>query len=103
VRTLFDDPPAQSHSDTSVAAAQAIKPNANRLRMLVLEAIRAAGADGLTDEEGIAATQLSPSTYRPRRIESVQAGLVVDSGRTRKTASGRSAVVWFSTTHEGNA
>lgn len=77
-----------------MAAADAIAPVAATLRRLVLEAIRGAGVNGMTDEEGIAVTQLSPSTYRPRRIESVQAGLVVDSGRTRKTASGRSAVVW---------
>lgn len=95
MRTLFDDIPAQRHSETSVAAAESIRPDANRLRAVVLDAIRRAGADGLTDEEGIAATGLSPSTYRPRRVECVQAGKVIDSGKTRKTASGRNAVVWI--------
>jgi hypothetical protein len=94
MRTLFDDPPAQQHSETSVAAAEAIKPDVGRLRQLVLDAIRRAGDDGLTDEEMLAAVQLAPSTGRPRRIELVQRGLVRDSGRTRKTASGRSAAVW---------
>ena len=60
----------------------------------MLDAIRRAGADGLTDEEMLAAVQLAPSTGRPRRIELVQRGLVRDSGNIRKTASGRSAVVW---------
>lgn len=94
--TLFDiepDPPAQRHSATSVAAADDIKPSANRLRAVVWAAIGGA-ADGLTDEEGIDLTGLPPSTYRPRRVEGVQAGRVADSGRTRPTRSGRKAVVW---------
>ena len=94
MRTLFDDPPAQQHSETSVAAAESIRPDTNRLRAVVLDAIRRAGADGLTDEEGIAATGIVASTYRQRRVECVQAGKVIDSGKTRKTASGRNAVVW---------
>lgn len=91
---LEPDPPAQRHSATSTDAADAIRPQANRLREVVWEAIRAAGMDGLTDEEGIEVTGLSPSTYRPRRCEGVEAGRVVDSGRTRKTRSGRNAAVW---------
>lgn len=103
MRTLFDDePPSQRHSETSVAAAAEIKPTAARLREAVCEAIRAAGADGLTDEEMLSATGLQPSTGRPRRVELVQAGRVIDSGRTRRTKSGRSAVVWVTTTTEGN-
>lgn len=87
-----DDPPAQWHSRTSTQAADAIKPDASRLRSLVLVAIRE--RDGLTDEEGTDATGLPPSTYRPRRVELVQSGLIRDSGRTRPTRSGRKAVVW---------
>jgi DNA-binding IclR family transcriptional regulator len=49
---------------------------------------------GMTDEEIQRALKLNPSTERPRRIELVQAGKVRDSGRTRKTASGRAATVW---------
>lgn len=93
-RTLFDDPPAQQHSPTSVAAAEAIAPVAATLRRLVLEAIAVAGADGLTDEEVIQKTGIQPSTARPRRIDLVRAGLVRDSRQTRKTTSGRSATVW---------
>lgn len=96
MNTLFDDidrpPPAQRHSATSVEAAEGIKPDASRLRALVLSAIVSGG--GLTDEEGIERTGLSPSTYRPRRVELVQAGRVADSGGTRPTRSGRKAAVW---------
>jgi len=95
---LFDaDPPAQAHSDTSRDAAEAVRPDANRLRSVVYAAIRGAGPDGLTDEEGIGRTGLSPSTYRPRRVELVAGGMVRESGRTRKTASGRKAAVWVAT------
>jgi hypothetical protein len=94
--SLFDDcdPPAQQHSPTSQAAAEAIAPVAGRLRRRVYEHLLSVGVAGCTDEEGIAALGMSASTYRPRRIECVEAGLVRDSGRTRKTKSGRQAVVW---------
>jgi hypothetical protein len=98
---LFDDPPAQPHSVTSQDAAEAIRPDAARLRGMVFAVISGAGTQGMTDEEGIDQTQISPSTYRPRRVELVQSGQVRDSGRTRKTASGRKAVVWVSTAAEG--
>src|SRR5688572_4929461 len=87
-----DDPPYQRHSPTSAAAAQEVAPDTNRLRRIVLEAIRTNG--GLTDEQGMDATGLEGSTYRPRRVELVQRGMVKDSGRTRRVRSGKSAVVW---------
>lgn len=90
-RSLFD-PPAQRHSATSVAAAQAIAPTAGTMRQLVLDWLRAHGP--ATDEQIIAGTGLAPSTARPRRIELVQSGLVVDSGTKIKTKSGRAAVAW---------
>lgn len=87
-------PPAVVTSPTSVAASKAIVRRSGSQSSLVLLAIRNAGDRGLTDEEGIEATRLSPSSYRPRRTELVAKGLVVDSTRTRPAASGRSAVVW---------
>ena len=90
---LFD-PPAQRHSETSLGAAEAIRPSAASLRMKVLGFIVARGGDGATDPEIQAALRMEGSTQRPRRIELVDAGLVKDSGRTRKSASGRACVVW---------
>ena len=84
--------PFVSDSPTSQASAEAIKPDAGRLRAKVLTAI--SGYCGLTDEEGIEATGIAPSTYRPRRIELVEQGKVIDSGQTRLTRAGRKAVVW---------
>lgn len=93
-------PPHQRHSPTSRDAAEAILPRTGSLRRVVLDAIRQAGADGLTDEEGIDATGLSPSTYRPRRVECCEMGFVGDRGLRRRTRSGRQAVAWCVTSKE---
>lgn len=101
---LFDllepDPPAQRHSATSVDAADAIRPQANRLRAVVWDAIRAAGMDGLTDEEIQERLNMVGNTARPRRRELQLAGRVRDSGKTRPTRRGRKAVVWVANDQE---
>ena len=94
MNTLFDDPPAQHHSETSVAAAEQIKPKAETLRARVLYYLRCCGERGATDEEIQLALGMGGSTQRPRRTELQSAGLIVDSGRKRETVSKRAAVVW---------
>ena len=49
---------------------------------------------GATDEEMQTATGMNPSTQRPRRCELVEMGKVMPSYLTRRTKSGRKAVVW---------
>jgi hypothetical protein len=100
-RTLFDyvaevepDPPCQRHSVTSREAADAIKPDASELRRRVLAYLRGRGEDGATDEEIQEGLPMAQNTERPRRRELELAGLVIDSGRKRRTRSGRNAVVW---------
>jgi hypothetical protein len=88
--------PFQPQSATSRHAAEEIAGDLNALQRQVLEYLQGRGKDGSTDEEGCLALKMNPSTYRPRRIELQNAGLVRDSGLTRKTASGRAAVVWIS-------
>jgi hypothetical protein len=102
-RTLFDcvaeaepEPPCQRHSVTSREAADAIKPDASELRRRVLAYLRGRGEDGATDEEMQTGIPMVPNTQRPRRVELVEMGSVVDSGRKRRTRSGRNAVVWVS-------
>ena len=85
--------PFQRHSDASFAAARSLELAAPTLRGKVYAAL-CARSDGMIDEELQAALGMNPSTQRPRRIELVEMGLVVDSGETRKTASGRAATVW---------
>lgn len=95
--SLFDQPPKRiipphNGTPTSQAAAERIEPNASSLRALVLDYIRTSG--GATDEEIQVALGMAGNTERPRRRELEQAGLIQDSGTTRRTASGRMAVVW---------
>lgn len=89
--------PPTNGTPTSNDAADAIQSLTGRLRWLVLDALRERGAEGATAEELEHATGLSGSTVRPRLIELRRKGLVMDSTRTRPTASGRRAVVWITT------
>lgn len=89
--------PFQAHSRTSKAAAIAAGPNANMLRLRVLEFISACGSEGATDDEVQIGLEMNPSTQRPRRIELERDGFVSDSGRKRPTRTGRNAVVWIAT------
>lgn len=94
--SMFETPetlPFQAHSGTSRAAAEEMRGSAKTDREAVLIVIQQSN-HGRTDEEIQRMLKLNPSTERPRRIELVQAGKVRDSGRTRKTKSGRAAAVW---------
>ena len=90
----FSSPPCQAHSATSRAAAEEIADRTATLRAKVLAHVRACGEAGATDEEMQAALPMPANTQRPRRRELQLAGLIKDSGRMRRTASGRRAVVW---------
>lgn len=87
----FFDPPAVNQ-ETSIEAAESIKPTAGTLRKKVLEFIQNVGP--ATDEEMQRALKMPPNTQRPRRRELVLSGHLMDSGEKRKTDSGRRAVVW---------
>jgi len=92
-KTLFDDgAPYQRHSTTSKQAAEEINPHLNGLQTKVLDLI-AGQPTGLTDEQMQITLGMNPSTQRPRRIELMKLGLIESAG-TRKTRSGRNAVVW---------
>jgi transcription initiation factor IIE alpha subunit len=92
---LFN-PPAQRHSETSRAAAASLDGDAlNAMQRRVLQYLETHGPS--TDEEIATGLDMNPSTERPRRIELHKRGLVVEAG-TRKTASGRKAVVWRTAT-----
>lgn len=89
--------PYQRHSDTSREAALMAEPHRDTDLARVLLVIRAACVDGVTDEEIVERARMAGNTVRPRRVELVQRGLVIDSGVRRPTRSGRKAVVWRAT------
>lgn len=86
-------PPANFRPTSQIAAEQ-IKPCAGTLRARVLSFIESTGQAGATDIEIQDALSMEGNTERPRRGELLKIGLIRDSGRTRKTRSGRAAVVW---------
>ena len=81
---------------TSHDAAKAIKPVAKTQKRKVLDYI-ASRPDGATDEEIQIGLDIGPNSERPRRVELFEDGRIRDSGRKRKTKSGRAAVVWVAT------
>jgi len=86
------EPPA-SNETTSRSAAEAIKPDRNRLRARVLRHLAISG--GATCDEVCEALGMGGNTARPRIRELVLLGRIADSGLTRPTASGRRAIVWM--------
>ena len=97
---LLPSAPFQRHSATSRAAAKAIEPVAGTQRALIFRLIHCWNYTGVTDSEIGRELALPGDSVRPRRGELLKAGLIVDSGRTRKTASGREAVVWVATEYQ---
>lgn len=95
-RFLFDPSspePPHNGTETSRAAAEQIKPNADTLRARVLEYLQSQ-PDGATDEQMQLALGMAGNTQRPRRQELEKMGLVRATDRTRATRSGRQATVW---------
>lgn len=88
---LFHQPPAQRHSDTSIAAGESIKPSLAYLQGRVYEAIKEHGC--LTDEQITKVTGIPANSSRPRRVELADAGMIVVVGKS-KNASGRHAKAW---------
>lgn len=85
--------PFVAGSATSKAAALD-HSTANAQRQEVLDWFARQGPDGATDDACQRALGLSGSSQRPRRVELVKLGLLIDSGKTRRTPSGRAATVW---------
>jgi transcription initiation factor IIE alpha subunit len=89
---IDDHPPYAPHSDTSYAAAQSVRHSAPAQRQQVYATLYAHG--GLTAEQISIILGIEQNSTRPRLIELRREGLVVDSGRRRRTQSKRYAVVW---------
>lgn len=88
--------PFVSKSETSLEAAESMRPNAGTKRAAVLAFITSRGWGGATDEEIIDhfGGPAVANGIHPRRVELERAGLVRDSGSVRRTRSGRFAAVW---------
>jgi|GEM_PF-1325048 len=84
-----------SNPTTSRQAAKRMAPFLTPRRLQVYDHILRAGERGVEDTEGAEALGLEAGRqYSPRRKDLVDAGLVLDSGQTRKTPRGHDATVW---------
>ncbi len=95
-------PMYESHSDTSIAAAASMKQTAPILRAKVEAFIRNCAVTGATDDEVEVAMGLRHQTASARRVELLKREIVYDSGRRRKTRSGRNATVWVHKAHRAH-
>ena len=86
-----------SDPDTSHDAAQSIAPRIRALQMAVLRF--AVGAGRFTDPDMNAFFGVTSSTYRTRRAELVERGMIRDTGERRSLngESGRRHAVWEAT------
>jgi len=89
----FGAAPFAKGSDTSEDAAEQIAPVAGTLCWYVLECVRSRLSYGATRDEVAQAMEMRLQTVCARMRELVVKGYVVDSGRRRKTTSGRMAAV----------
>jgi hypothetical protein len=80
--------------DTSVLAAWRAWPRSGTQRERVLRWVIDRGDHGATDDEIQDALRLSGNSERPRRLELVERGWLVDSGRRRPSYSHGPAIVW---------
>lgn len=93
-RPTYPDVPGHRGIDTSIAAAEAVKPRAAILREKCLAYVKRWGMTGSTADECAAALKESVLAIRPRFSELLRANRIEDTGTRRKNESGRSAIVW---------
>lgn len=88
---------ATSHaraSDPPTSRAAAATVSTETILAALLDAYRAAGAAGLTDEEAATAAGLDPRLGAWKRCSDLRAlGMIQDTGTTRKGTSGRARIV----------
>ena len=81
-----------AHS-TSVIAAAVVLPKSGTQRSKVLYAV-AESEDGMTDAEIALDLSMEGNSVRPRRLELIEMGWLVDSGRRRASAGHGEGIVW---------
>jgi predicted ArsR family transcriptional regulator len=87
----YPDAAGHSDDDTSIAAAQAITPDANRLRQMCCDELY---KRELTTDETAALLGIDILTIRPRFSELRVDGRIEATGKKRRNESNRPAKVW---------
>jgi len=91
---IYPNAPGHRDVDTSVEAAQAIKPHLGRLQKTVCDIIIAAGPKGLTTNEIADRLNIDRGSVQPRTSELRARGLIIDSKVRRFNPNGKRAIVW---------
>ena len=91
------------HTATSRKAFLDVYPKTGTQRRRVLDFVQGQGGYGATDEEIQAGLNMSPNTERPRRVELVEGGWLVDSKQNRLNSAGHECIVWRAGSKEGRA
>lgn len=86
--------PGHKERTTSRDAARAVTSDAAVLRERVFEAIRSAGAAGLTADQAASAVARSVLSVRPRVTELFKAGRIEPTGERRANESTLKAKAW---------
>lgn len=94
--TRYPDAPGHRSAETSVAAADALISKLGRLQHMAQSAIREAGPHGLTADELAERLDMNRWSIQPRTSELKRKGLICDSGKRRRNATGKMAIVWVS-------
>lgn len=90
----YPNSPGHRNVDTSIAAAEAVKPRTAILREKCLAYVKRWGMTGSTADECAAYLRESVLSIRPRFTELLRTNLIEDTGTRRKNESGRNAIVW---------
>jgi hypothetical protein len=89
--TEYDD----TIRDTSREAYESIEDDAPTLRVKVYQLAEVRQLNGITCDEAEIVFAGRHQTISPRFTELTKAGALIDSGKRRKTRSGRNAIVWI--------
>jgi len=94
-RDLFTPATRRTDPDTSHKAARSLEGTAASIRSVVEKLAREAGPAGLIDDDLVLAFPDAPeSSFRKRRSELHQEGVLVDSGRRRRNRHGNEEIIW---------
>lgn len=90
----YPEAPGHRNVDTSIDAADALAPRLGRLQHMAAAAIGSAGESGLTADEFAERLGMERYSIQPRTTELRRKALIRDSGRRRRNATGKAAIVW---------
>jgi predicted transcriptional regulator len=91
---IYPNAPGHRGVSTSMEAADALAPKLGPLQKTVLDAVRNAGARGLTTNELADRLRIDRGTAQPRTSELKRLGLIRDSQVRRPNSNGKRAIVW---------